>query len=67
VSLSQVVFLFCAYLGLATIKHAKSKLSLVKFFPYFPDAAAKYGSFPGIFAVFGHAADAAMLDTGLDS
>ena len=36
-SLSQVVFLFCAYLGLASVKHAKSKLSLVKFFPYFPD------------------------------
>ena len=36
------IFLFCAYLGLATVKHAKSKLSLVKFFSIFscnfPDA-----------------------------
>jgi hypothetical protein len=39
VSLSQVIFLFCAYLGLASIKHDKSKLSLFKFFPYFPDVA----------------------------
>jgi len=35
--LSQVVCLFCAYLGLASVKHAKSKLSLSKFFSDFPD------------------------------
>jgi hypothetical protein len=40
VSLSQVIFLFCAYLGLASIKHDKSKLSLFKFFPYFPDGGS---------------------------
>ena len=41
-SLSQVIFLFCAYFGLAGIKHAiaKSKLSLFKFFPYFPDVVS---------------------------
>ena len=35
--LSQVIFLFCAYSGLASTKHVKLKLSLPKFFPYFPD------------------------------
>ncbi len=43
--LSQVVFLFCAYLGLASIKHAKSKLSLFKFFSDFPDA---FGAAPHV-------------------
>ena len=36
--LSQVIFLFLAYLCLESNKHTKSKLSLFKFFPYFPDA-----------------------------
>jgi hypothetical protein len=38
VHISQVVFLFLAYLCLASNKHTKLRISLFKFFPYFPDA-----------------------------
>jgi len=35
--MSQVIFLFLAYLCLASNKHAKLTISVFKFFSYFPD------------------------------